>query len=233
MDFQNNGRDDVMTQLAGVYQAYRDLIVVGVMVVVIAIGGGGGWWYHRQVRENEAHKAYAQLAQEVASAGDSAGAWGRIVQDAGLMRENHGGTAAEGLIAAAQAHALVELGQLPEALEVYKFVASKAQEDIKPFYEITVALLQLDIGDAAGSQEGLETLKRISSGPDYNLSLSYDLALYRLGEYFWTRKNFDQARNFWGQLIVSTEKDKDLPDYRNGSPWAAKAREHLALIDYR
>jgi len=71
-------------------------------------------------------------------------------------------------------------------------------------------------------KEGLEVLKEIALD---SKNPSNDFALYRLGEYFWFAKNYDEAKNYWNQLNVAYGKKSAHP-----SVWAAQAQTKLKLI---
>ena len=58
--------------------------------------------------------------------------------------------------------------------------------------------------------------------------VAHDRALYHLGNYYWNNKNFDEAKNYWNQLILVAKYNKDA---QYSSQWAQKAREKLQLID--
>jgi TolA-binding protein len=51
------------------------------------------------------------------------------------------------------------------------------------------------------------------------------MVLYNLGEYYWHAKNFDEAKNYWNQLILKYGKSAQKP-----STWVELARPKLKLI---
>ena len=77
--------------------------------------------------------------------------------------------------------------------------------------------------DEKDSAEGLGMLKKLALDEK---GVAHDLSLYHLGDYYWHKKNFDEARNYWNQLILRYGKDQ-----KYASPWVAAAKEKLVLID--
>jgi len=71
-------------------------------------------------------------------------------------------------------------------------------------------------------ESGLLKSIRVSGDKNY----VHDLALYRLGEYYWLTKNFKLARNYWNRLTLQYGKSTKTP-----SVWANKVTDKLKLIE--
>jgi len=70
---------------------------------------------------------------------------------------------------------------------------------LKEFYALKLALLKMDSTNEARKKEGFDTLKIMAEKvSDY----THEAALYHMGFYYWNKKNYQEAQNFWRQLIT-------------------------------
>ena len=119
--------------------------------------------------------------------------------------------------------AYLNLGNLTQAINVLQqAVKAMASSDVKTVYQIKLALMQIDSGIKSLLDEGLQSLKDLSLKQGEPLS---DMILYRLGEYHWNIKNFDEAKNYWNQLVLKYGKSTENPSW-----WVELARPKLKLI---
>lgn len=94
---------------------------------------------------------------------------------------------------------------------------------IKESYSLKLALIQLDDQSNQSQQEqGLMLLKSLAENIK---STVHDAALFNLGFYYWNKHDFDSAKNYWNQLLLTYGADS-----KNPSPWAEQAKEKLKLI---
>lgn len=122
-----------------------------------------------------------------------------------------------------QSEALLNLGKLNDAIDVLKnAVKMMDSSSAKTYYEVKLALMKLDSGNSDMINEGLNTLKTISLEEKNS---AHAMVLYRLGEHFWYAKNYNEAKNYWNQLILKYGKTAKQPSW-----WAQKANQKLKLI---
>lgn len=123
-----------------------------------------------------------------------------------------------------QAEALLNLGKRVEALDVLsKAIDAMPNDELKDFYKVKRALMKIDSEQALDQKDGLEELRKLSSNQN---SVAHEQALYYLGSYFWTQKDFTQAKNYWQQLIVKY----GMRDTHQASPYVDAVRSKLRLI---
>lgn len=151
-----------------------------------------------------------------------------IVEKGTSFLNQHGSSACANAVRGTMAQSLSILGDVAGAQKFYQEAASAEKNpDIKGLFEISAILAALDAGiDKMGAVARLKQFVADDS------SAVYDLALYRLGEYYWSAGDYAEARLWWGQLLAAFEtKRSDLDDEE--STWIVAAREKMALIDYR
>ncbi len=112
--------------------------------------------------------------------------------------EKHSSSTFAPMFLAYQSTALVNLNKLNEAIPVMKRAVSLMKApSLKSYYEVTLSLMQLDSASKDDQTEGLNRLKAIA---DDAKELAQGQALYNLGMYAWSNKNFDDVKNYWGQF---------------------------------
>ncbi|MBD3231789.1 tetratricopeptide repeat protein [Candidatus Dependentiae bacterium] len=144
----------------------------------------------------------------------------KVFEDAYL--QNKSATIAP-MFLAYQAEALIRLSDLSKAIKVLKeAIKLMPDSEFKSFYQVKNALIMIDLENNGAQQEGLSILKKFAL--DQKSSV-HDMVLYRLGEYYWNTKNFDEAKNYWNQLILIYGKSSEKPSW-----WAEQAKPKLKLI---
>jgi tetratricopeptide (TPR) repeat protein len=122
-----------------------------------------------------------------------------------------------------EAEALLNQQKHSQAIETLAQAVSEINDPaIKANYSLKLALMQLDDANESSHQKGFTHLKSLAENTK---SLVHDAALFYLGSYFWHKQEFDVAKNYWNQLLLSYG-----PDSKNPSPWADQAKEKLKLI---
>ncbi|MCF7800109.1 tetratricopeptide repeat protein [Candidatus Babeliales bacterium] len=152
--------------------------------------------------------------------------WTKVAQNFESDYQKNKGAGIAPMFLAYQAEALINLGKLDSAIQVLKKLISSAPESVvKSFYKVKLALVSIDSGNKDLEKEGVEILKSIgleSQNP------AHPMALYYLGQYYWFAKNFDEAKNYWNQLILKYGKRTE-----RASVWAEKAKVYLKLISVK
>ena len=123
-----------------------------------------------------------------------------------------------------QSEALKNFGDLDKSIDVLKQALSlMPKSELRQAYEIKLALMKVDSSDQIVSKQGLEKLKSIASDDS---NIQHDFVLYQLGEYHWTKKEFDQVKNYWKMLMLKYGKGEENP-----SPWISLIKNRLKLIE--
>jgi len=121
-----------------------------------------------------------------------------------------------------QAEAFARLGKFDEAVQTMaEALRLMKSPELKAFYQVKLALMKLD--SQKHQQEGLTELKKMATDQQ---NFAHESALYHMGNYYWYKKDFVQARNYWQQLMIKY----GLKDSKLQSGFADLARTKLRLV---
>ena len=125
-----------------------------------------------------------------------------------------------------QSEALLNMGKNLEAISVLKKAVNLvSSEEVKSYYQVKLALMQIDSDDKNMQNDGLSILKELAVN---DKCVANDRALYHLGNYFWNSKKFDEAKNYWNQLVLKYGKSAEKPSF-----YVSKAKPKLKLISFK
>ncbi len=214
------------------------LILCGLLALV----GSFSYQAYRVSQNEEAHKAFVTVTRLVGAQPSSDAKKNAekralaeqqrneaLIAAADLFLGNHGGSCYAPAVHGFMARAYLAMGNTAESRS--HFLAAKkaaSSVDLKQVYAFSVALMDVDSLDEGVRSQGLEQLKDLCAN---ETSSVYDAALFYLGEYYWKQQNYQEARLWWGQLILATNKKMQGAPVEAKSPWAALAKERVALLD--
>lgn len=146
-----------------------------------------------------------------------------------------------GMFLTYQSEALLRLGQYEESISILeKALPLVKTEQLKQIYLLKYALMLLDFHEdtqprALKILEALANDKYFASLVDKvgdrpirlygDTNYVHDQALYRLGEFYWYRSNFDLTKNYWNQLVSKYGRGTEHP-----SELARSAYDNLKMI---
>lgn len=91
-------------------------------------------------------------------------------------------------------------GKNDQAIKVLSKAASYVpSQSLKEFYLLKLTLLKMDSEDEKNKKEGLESLKAMAENVN---GYTHEASLYHLGFYYWNKKEYQDAQNYWRQLIT-------------------------------
>ncbi|MFH1643674.1 MAG: hypothetical protein ABIA74_00665 [bacterium] len=152
--------------------------------------------------------------------------WSKVEELFKRAYENNKSAGLAPIFLAYQSEALLNQDKLKEATDILKkSVGFISDKDLKSYYQVKLALMQIDSGDESLKQGGIAILKELAVN---DKCAANDRALYHLGDYYWQNKNFDEAKNYWNQLILKYGKSSLKP-----SLFAANAKPRLKLISFK
>ncbi len=220
------------------FLAHVKQVLIVAAGILILIGLAIGYGYYRARRQEKAHKSFIQALKyfdakvgveedflgETKSFKTEEKKW---EQTAKIFKKEYGKNRSAGIapiFLAYQSEALVRLGKLDKAIEVLKKSLNLMEKDaaLYSYYKVKLTLMQIDTGSKSLIDQAIASLKSMALEQN---KPAHDMALYRLGEYFWYQKNYPEAKNYWNQLIIKYGKKSKHP-----SLWAQKAKEKLKLI---
>ena len=174
--------------------------------------------FEGKILSNGAKDETIDIYSEVFSSGKEK--WTKVAESFRVGFEKFKGSDIESIFLAYQAEALINLGEFAHAIDVLnEALKIMPKASIYSYYQVKLALMEIDYGN---EKDGLESLKKISLDQKNPVN---DMVLYRLGEYFWFKKNFEEAKNYWNQLILKYGKTTQKISW-----WAQLARPKLKLI---
>ncbi|MBU4269804.1 hypothetical protein KJ644_01475 [Candidatus Dependentiae bacterium] len=150
--------------------------------------------------------------------------WERVVSVFDDMYKKHKRSGIAPIFLSYKVDALINLSKLAPAIEaqnlLLKIIPNKSA--LKQYNKIKLALMQIDSEKDENIKNAIEILNNIALD---NNNIAQDQALYRLGEYYWYRKDYTQAANFWNQLTIKFGKSSAKP-----SIWVDLANPKLKTI---
>jgi len=152
--------------------------------------------------------------------------WTKVLQNFESSYQKNKSAGIAPMFLAYQAEALINLGKIDNAVQVLKKLVEISPESVaKSFYKVKTALVGIDSDNKELEKNGLENLRYIALDSQNAVQ---PMALYYLGQYYWFVKNFDEAKNYWNQLILKYGKKTE-----KHSEWADRAKIYLKLISVK
>lgn len=218
----------------------RKQVVIGIAAIVALALAGVGYHFYNQRAQARGHKAFIDALRyydaPVATGrptvisdvnvefGAEAEKWNKVEQvfKDGYDKNKNAGIASMFLVY--QADALTRLNKIDQAIAILADAVKMMPNDpLKDFYRLKLSLVKMDSSKEPVKQEGFAELKKLAEGSS---SYAHEAALYYIGYYFWTQKDYTQAQNYWQQLMVKY----GLKDAKEQSGFAELVRGKLKLI---
>lgn len=203
---------------------YKKEFIIGLIALVILILGSIFYYFYKDSVQKRAQRDFVSCVKFLDAKVDSqVEKWTKVEQVFKKGYQDNKGSGLAPIFLAYQADALLKLDKAKDAVEVLqKAVSMLSSSALKSYYQVKLALVKMDLKDQESLNQGLEILKNIALKDQ---DLAQDLALFRLGEYYWFNKNYSEVKNYWGQLIAKFGKDSKRP-----SIWSETAEQKLKLI---
>lgn len=215
-----------------------------IFLIFLVVAGGFGYQAYREACAVRAHKAYSDVMRvvntPVSTKKDSHKADSfeseqqkndAVVSAADTFLSEHPSSGFAATVHGFAARALGDMGKSEQArARMHQAAKASSSDELKDLYVLSAALMDLDSDQDGLKAEGLSSLKSLAHN---HSSSACDAALYRLGEFYWNKKNYQEARLAWGQLVAIAENKTTPMKTEIRSPWVKLAHEKLALIDYK
>ncbi|MFA6526883.1 MAG: hypothetical protein WCT20_00460 [Candidatus Babeliales bacterium] len=220
-----------------IYKKYVIAVAIGLCVVASSIVVYQLYGHHRNVRAHkemiEALKVYEASVVPNAQPHTNDSFWQfpteeekwKNVSDVFAQGyEKNKGAGIAPFFLTVQAEALARLGKLDDAVKVMdRALYELPSKEMQAIYKVKFALIKLDSTQAAYQKQGLSELIALA-GDDKGFA--HEHALYHTGMYFWCKKDFAQAKNYWQQLMLKY----GYKDVKNQSGFADLVKTKLGLI---
>ena len=233
----------ILNKVSKYFFKYQKQILITITAIFALIIVTTGYYFYAKSREERAHAALVQAFEyfnaPVVEAGKEeetidftekktfttdAEKWAKVADIFKKGYEANKSSGVSGMFLAFYSEGLLQQGNIKEAITVLSSAIPKINnKDLRAFYTLKKTLMKLDSKDGALINEGLLTLTKLAADES---GIAHDSALYNLGSYYWAHKNFDEAKNYWNQLLLKYGKDSEQP-----SVWASVAEEKLRLLD--
>ena len=237
MGFMENETIKKYLQIINDYKVY---IIFGIVLFALIVGGFFGYRYHNAKQSAAAHKDLIECmkyydapilspseksskkSSEISFSSNQE-KWTKVEKAFENAYEKNKSSSLSGIFLTFISEAMLRLGKNKESLEVLsKALNEIPSKTLKAFYDVKYSLMLLDDKNEANKNLGLSKLKSYSQDFD---SVVNDEVLFRLGSYYWYANNFDEARNYWNQLVHKYGSGTKDP-----SPWVDLAKVKLKLI---
>jgi tetratricopeptide (TPR) repeat protein len=134
--------------------------------------------------------------------------WNVIEAESSKAKNAFSGTKLKGVFTAYHGRALLEQGRKEAAIDDFIEASNSiADPAMAAQFALKAAALQLDSENETIRQNGLEKIKALVNKKHLPVHI---FALHTLGEYAWINKKYDEAQNYWSQLLISVQSDKQL-----------------------
>ncbi len=198
-------------------------IILG--IAGLATGSFFGYRWYVMYRERSAYKALTEYLDDYRHARSEQDAdWAPIEDLFKLGYEQHSNSYLAPFFLAFESDALIQQNKKTEAAQVLDGMIAKSsnKDPLLPLFKTKRALLKLDLQDKAAQESGLEELVELGNDTQ---NIFNDVALYYLGQYYWSENKLDDAKHTWQQLVDQQKHEKIM-----GSPWAQLAQQKLDQI---
>lgn len=205
---------------------YTQYIRYALFGIAFAVLGGfafvGHGWYVAS-RERAAEKDLsAYVSQYYNAFNNPEAAWGQVASlfEVGYMQ--HSSSLLAPYFLAYQADALLQHGNVDQAIEVMQQVLKKLPES-SPFYALfrmKYNLIILDQPEHPETQAALIALHEIGSDKTNTI---FEAALFYLGRYHFVHNNVQEAKEVWQELRATAVDE-------NPSAFVQEAEEYLELV---
>jgi len=205
---------------------YAKYALIAIVLFGLSYGGFHAYRYYISKREAAAQKQFSLCMKELEQARSGIGSWHDVeVAFKAAYRQSSQSQLAP-YILTFEAEALSQQGKDKEAIAVFSKGLEKIKKasDLYGLYSVKLALMKLDMKDAALQQEGIATLEKIACvNQACEPSSGTAVALYMLGSYYWDKNNMDKAKQAWQKLV-------SLESQGYESPYIRVAQEKLEQI---
>lgn len=202
-------------------QAYLALIGGGLLIVSF-----GGFWAYKSYltnREQAAQKGFMDCIAIASRAEENTTLWPQAEQACAMAYETHASSHMAPYFLAYQAQALLKQGKLePAGALLDKALQGLIGTQFYPLFKTRRALIRFDSADKNEQAKGLAELKELAFDAK---NMQRDMALYYLGQYYWSIDDREQARKAWQELQAFGAGDKG-----KASPWAALVKANLEQL---
>lgn len=234
-----NSLDDVLKRI----KEHQNQLLAILLSMTLIVGGTYGYLYYKKSREENAYRALVTALEYFDAPIKKADAstieedlsflnkkefktedekWNKVESIFDTEYQAHRGSGLAPLFLVYRSQALAHLKKLSQAIDVLRSAVSQMKNNqVRDYFNVKLALMLLD--SPQKEEEGLEMLKQVSQKES---NVVHDMSLYHLGEYYWHKRNFNEARNYWNQLLLKYSEDT-----KTASPWVSVAKNKLRLID--
>lgn len=235
MDFTNSPIAEWFEKAADTVVVYKKVVIAGLLATAVAGASYAGYSYYRKRIQRAAHHDMvaalqyfdAPVIQDAKREGKLQFAteeekWKEVATQFNEAYKRNASSTLAPMFLAFYSEALSNLGQHKEAIRsLTEAVNSIKDARLQEYYQLKLALLNLDSKDEAAHKQGLDMLQKIAFNQQH---AAHDQALYHLGLYYWINKKFNEAKNYWQQFIVKYGNEQAL------EPFIHNVRTKLELI---
>jgi cytochrome c-type biogenesis protein CcmH/NrfG len=215
------------------YFLYNKILSLLLAGLVVGAVGYSSYSYLSTSREKYAYKNFAEshdLFEQAVAADDGTSEkkntelWKdvELAFEEGYLKNKKSSIAPYFL--AFQAEALIQQKELAKAVTVMDGMMASLKKDSPLFglYAVKSSLMKLDMENAELRKRGLEELIKLANE---ELNPSRDMALYYLGEYYWSQNEPQKARISWQYLQDVAQFGKSPTP----SPWFELVKSRIEI----
>jgi len=240
VNFSFNAVTEWLDKAAQTAVANRKQVLIGFAGLVGLICLIIGYSYYNHYSQAQAHKAFQDalkyyqasvapgartyIKDDIIEFGSDEDKWKKVEEVFKTAYDKHKGAGIGPMFRILQSEALVNLHKIDDAVTLLESaVKALPSHEMRDFYKLKLALVKLESPTETIRKAGFAELKAIAENAAH---LANEAGLYYLGLYFWTQKDFAQAKNYWQQLMVKY----GMKEARDQSGFTELVKAKLKLI---
>jgi hypothetical protein len=239
MSFSYSGIVAWLDNALGAVLGHKKQVLMAITGVIVIAASATGYMFYQSHVQTQAHKAFIEalryfdapvkpgqtvITESVIEFGSDEDKWKKVEEVFRTGYDSYKRSGLSSMFRCYQAEALTHLKKHDEAIQMLAAaIKAMPSEQLKDFYKLKLALLRLDAAQPEVAKEGFAELKKIA---ETSTNLANEASLYYMGLYFWSQKDYTQAKNYWQQLMVKY----GMKEGKDQSGFSELAREKLKLI---
>lgn len=207
------------------FQAHKNVVYISMGALLAVALAGGYAWKQRQEKYNAAYVALTQAYDELLQAYENSDLWEDVELAGKAGAESFGSTSLAPYFEAVEAEALVQRGQLDEAIAKIDSTIRRLSSSNSLYFPFKIKFAQMKMSheNPAIVQEGLEILQRLAED---SKNPQQDEALFYVGYYYWLNNDRASALKYW-QMLRNLFGDSQTAT----SPWVQVIQDFALDMD--
>lgn len=181
------------------FQTHKNVVYISMGALLAVLVAGGFVWKQRQEKYNAAYVALTQAYDELLQAYENSELWEDVELAGKSGAESFSSTELAPYFEAVEAEALIQRGQLDEAIAKINSTIHRLSSSNSLYYPFKIKYAQMKMSheNPETVQEGLKLLQQLAED---SKNPQQDEALFYVGYYYWLNNDRAMALKYWQML---------------------------------